>query len=187
MTSKLPNFRLGIQVADGAGLTGEGEARYTAWAKDAGISSEWATDLDRFDPDAVRVGLEVEAGNGLDDLDFRLGAQAFDRGEGNNVGPLQFTPWASQGGGWTGLVSDTDGFDPDGFRIVVETRPDTGSRVLKDMRLGLQMFDGGGTNPGNVIVYTPWTSQSGGWTEYAVDQDAFDPDGLKLKLETRFE
>lgn len=187
MTSKLPNFRLGIQVADAAGTSAEGEARYTSWAKDASLASEWAADLDRFDPDAVRVGLEVETNHPLGDLDFRIGGQAFDQGDGNNVGPTQFTPWASQGGGWTGLVSDTDSFDPDAFRIIVETRPGTTNRVLSDMRIGLQMFDAAGSQPGNVIVYTPWASQGGGWTEYAVDADAFDPDGLKIKLETRFE
>jgi len=187
VNSKLPNFRLGIQVADAAGTSAEGEARYTSWAKDANLSSEFATDLDRFDPDAVRIGLEAEANNPLGDLDFRIGAQAFDQGDGNNVGPVQYTPWASQGGGWTGLVSDTDGFDPDGFRILVETRPATSDRVLKDMRIGLQMFDDHGSQPGNIIVFTPWSAQGGGWTEYAVDTDAYDPDGLKLKLETRFE
>jgi hypothetical protein len=187
MASNLPNFRLGIQVADGSGNTAEGEARYTSWAKDANLSSEWAADLDRFDPDAVRVGLDVESTNPLGDLDFRVGGQAFDQGDNSNVGPLQFTPWVSQGGGWTGLVSDKDGFDPDAFRIVVETRPLTTTRTLKDMRVGLQMFDAAGAEPGNTIVYTPWASQGGGWTEYAVDADAFDPDGLKIKLESRFE
>jgi hypothetical protein len=187
VTSKVPNFRLGIQVADAAGTSAEGEARYTSWAKDANLSSEFAADLDRFDPDAVRVGLEVEVANPLGELDFRIGAQAFDQAGGTNVGPVQYTPWASQGGGWTGLVSDSDSFDPDGFRILMETRPLSSNRILSDLRIGLQMFDGGGSQPGNVIVYTPWTSQAGGWTEYAVDSDAFDPDGLKLKLETRFE
>jgi hypothetical protein len=187
VSNKLPNFRFGIQVADAAGTSSEGEARYTGWAREANLSSEWAADLDRFDPDAVRIGLDVESTRALGDLDFRVGAQAFDQGDGQNVGPVQYTPWASQGGGWTGLVSDTDGFDPDGFRIIVETRPATTNRVLTDLRLGLQMFDGGGSQPGNVIVYTPWASQGGGWTEYAVDADAFDPDGLKIKLETRTE
>jgi hypothetical protein len=187
MTSKLPNFRLGVQVADGAGMTSEGEARYTGWARETTLPSEWAFDLDRFDPDAVRLGLEVESTRALGDLDFRIGAQAFDRGESGNVGPVQYTPWLSQGGGWTGLVSDGDGFDPDAFRIMVETRPATTDRVATDMRVGLQMFDGGGAQPGNVIVYTPWASQGGGWTEFAVDTDAFDPDGLKIKLEIRVE
>ena len=145
-----------------------------------------ATDLDRFDPDAVRVGLDVETDAPLGDLDFRIGAQALDLGEGRDVGPLQFTPWASQGGGWTGLVSDSDGFDPDAFRLTVETRTWPSDRVLRDARLGLQMFDNAGQVSGNVIVYTPWASQGGGWTEYAVDEDGFDPDGLKLKLESRF-
>jgi hypothetical protein len=39
--------------------------------------------------------------------------------------------------------------------------------------------------PGNVIVFTPWSSAGGGWTEYAVDDDGFDPDGMKIKLEVR--
>jgi hypothetical protein len=183
MATEFPNFRVGIQVADDAGKSAEGEARYTPWAKDNPGSSDFAADLDWFDPDAVRVGLDVEGSNSLGPIDFRLGAQAVD---GNDVGPAQYTPWASQGGGWTGLVSDTDNFDPDAFRVIVETRPWSGARVLSDARLGLQLYDNGGQEPGNLVVFTPWASQGGGWTSYAVDRDSFDPDGLKLKLETRF-
>jgi hypothetical protein len=73
MASKLPNSRLGVQVAVGAGNTQEGEARYTSWAKDASLPSEIATDLDRFDPHAVRVGLDVESTVPLEDLNVRIG------------------------------------------------------------------------------------------------------------------
>jgi hypothetical protein len=183
MATDFPNFRVGIQVADDAGKSAEGEARYTPWAKDNPGSSEWATDLDWFDPDAVRIGLEVEGTNPLGPIDFRVGGQAAD---GDDVGPVQYTPWASQGGGWTGFVGDSDSFDPDAFRVIVETRPWTDNRPLADARLALQMFDGGGKEPSNVVVFTPWTSQGGGWTVYALDRDSFDPDGLKLKLEARF-
>jgi hypothetical protein len=187
MPNSIPNFRVAIQAADEGGAGAEGEARYTPWAKDLSDWSAWASDADHFDPDAVRVLLDVEANNPLPDKDFRLEIQASDGGGTAGLGPKQFTPWASQGGGWSGIALDSDAFDPDAFRIKIQTRPWTSSRTFKDFRLGVQVVDNGGKELGEIVGYTPWASESGGTSEYAVDLDQFDPDGFKVQLEVRFE
>jgi hypothetical protein len=182
----IPNFRVGLQVADEGGAGAEGEPRYSSWAKDAQIWSEWAMDDDQFDPDAVKVALEVEQDNPLPEADFRLEIQAADGGAATGLGPKQFTPWASEGGGWSGFVTDADAFDPDAFRIKVQTRPWTSTRTIRDLRLAIQLFDNKGKELGNIVSYTPWASEGGGWSDYALDRDQFDPDGIKIKTEIRF-
>jgi hypothetical protein len=185
--NKAPNFRIGIQLADDAGNADFGQARYTRHVRDGGSIATRAFDADKFDPDAVRVALEVEQSK-TGKNDFRVGAQAYDDNGifGSNTGTAQFTPWASEGGGSSPLVTDSDEFDPDGYKIILETRPWTSNRTLRDVQLGIQMYDDHGNVAGDE-VYTVWASQGGGWTEWAVDPDEFDPDGFKLLLGTRFE
>ena len=81
---------------------------------------------------------------------------------------------------------DPDAFDPNAFRVKVQSRPWTSTRAVKDFRVGVQVFDYAGREMSNNIEYTAWASEGGGWSEYAVDQDQFDPDGFKVKLEVRF-
>lgn len=54
----------------------------------------------------------------------------------------------------------------------------------RDFRIGVRVIDEG--LPG-AIVYTPWASQKdeagAGWSSFAVDADAYDPDGVQLLLE----
>jgi hypothetical protein len=185
--NQVPNFRAGLQVADEGGAGAEGELRYTPFAEDVNDWSPWASDADHFDPDAIRVALDVEANNPMPDKDFRLEVQASDGGGTAGLGPKQFTPWASQGGGWSGAALDSDADDPDSFRIKIQTRPWTSTRTLRDFRLGVQVVDNKGRDLGELIAYTPWASEGGGASDYAVDLDQFDPDGFKVHLECRFE
>ena len=187
MANTIPNFRVGLQVADDSGQTGEGQATYTSYANGPQIWSEWARDADQYDPDAVKVELEIEGDNPLEDKDIRLELQAADSGGSIAFGPKQTTPWASQGGGWSGLATDADAWDPDAFRVKIQTRPWTSALTMTDMRLGLQLFDSNGRELGNAIEFTPWASEGGGASSYVIDKDEYDPDGLKIKLEVRFE
>jgi hypothetical protein len=54
---------------------------------------------------------------GVQITDLRLFIQAFDFGDRNRgfVGPQQFTPPLSQGGGFSAYAFDPNFFDPDGF------------------------------------------------------------------------
>lgn len=187
MANAIPNFLIGLQVADDSGSSAEGEPRYTNKANAPHIWSEWAMDMDQYDPDAVKVGLEVDEPNSLPDRDIRIELQAADGGGSSALGPKQTTPWASEGGGWSGLATDADAYDPDAFRVKIQTRPWMSSRTIDDLRLGLQLFDSNGRELGNSIVFTPWASEGGGWSDYVVDRDEYDPDGLKIKLEVEFE
>ncbi len=83
-------------------------------------------------------------------------------------------------------VTDSDAHDPDGYQVILETRPWTSDRDLQDVRLGIQMVDDHGNVSGDEVS-TAWASQGGGWTEFAVDPDGFDPDGFMLLLDTRFD
>jgi hypothetical protein len=182
----IPNFRVALQAADEGGAGAEGEARYTPWAKDVSDWSLWASDADHFDPDAVKIILDVEQTNPLPDKDVRLEIQASDGGGTAGLGPKQFTPWASQGGGWSGPALDSDAADPDSFRIKIQTRPWMSERTLGDLRLGVQVVDNAGKDLGEIVGYTPWASEGGGSSDYAVDLDQFDPDGVKVQLDVRF-
>jgi hypothetical protein len=192
MSNQIKNFRVALQASDWGGnpRVGEpsypGEPRYTSWANDESVWSEWATDSDRYDPDAIRIHLEIAGQGGLPDKDFRFVIQSSDHCGGQAMGTKQFTPWASEGGGWSALSMDADAYDPDAFRIKIQTREWTSPRKIHDMRLGIQLFDHGGREAGDVIAFTPWQSQGGGWSDWAVDRDSYDPDGFKVKLEVRF-
>ncbi len=71
-------------------------------------------DSNQYDPDAVRLILDTNQFDPLDPLlDFRIVAQAADRGGTDQFGIPQATPWASQGGGTSGFITDINGLDPD--------------------------------------------------------------------------
>lgn len=187
MSNSIPNFNVGLQVTDGGGTSGDGEKRYSSWANNPGsIRSEWAFDSDQYDPDAVKAILNVEQANTLTNLDFRIGVQAIDFAGTGQEGTQQYTPWASQGGGWSGFATDSDLYDPDGYRIWIETQPWATTASIKDLRLGIQLYDFAGSEAGNTINFTPWASQGGGESNWTTDRDQFDPDGLKIKLEVSF-
>ncbi|GLZ37968.1 hypothetical protein [Actinokineospora sp. NBRC 105648] len=174
----LPNFRVGLQVADGGGFGGAGVEKFTTYAKFGGSTSDWATDSDYYDPDAVLVDLAAAPSGVLGAVDFRIGVQA--RESDGHLGPAEFTPWASQGGGTSPLATDDDGYDPDGYRVIVETRAWTAPFTPDDFRLSVEAVDGG---IAGVPAFTPWASQGGGKSQYAIDSDGYDPDGIRVGLE----
>ncbi|QZO12545.1 hypothetical protein [Pseudoalteromonas piscicida] len=177
------DFRIGLQALDDRGRD-PGAVEYTKYlSAGSNVQSDWAVDRDAYDPDALRLHLSV-----LNQIptnrDFRLAIQAADRGGRGDFGYWQYTPWASEGGGWSGMAFDTDRFDPDAFRIRIETRAWNSSRSLSDFRIGLRVSDRGGREVGN-STFTPWASNGGGWTDLATDNDAYDFDGFEVNLEVR--
>lgn len=146
--------------------------------------SEWGGDSDNYDPDWIVLELLTRTVKNLKNLDFRIAIQLSDGGSsGNGAGRVRYTPWASQGGGWSSWATDSDSYDFDAVRFKIETRPFNGLTV-EDVRFGVQLTDNG-TNSSHkgVAKYTPWLSQGGGSTGYAGDSDFYDPDAIRVKLD----
>ncbi|WP_247671211.1 hypothetical protein [Pseudoalteromonas sp. MMG005] len=177
------DFRLGLQALDNRGYD-PGRVEYTKFLSSGGNNqSNWAVDRDAYDPDALKIHLSILR-NVPTNTDFRIAIQSADRGGRGDFGYWQYTPWASEGGGWSGLAFDTDQHDPDAFRIRIETRSWQAPTSLQDFRIGLRVADHKGREIGE-STFTPWASYGGGWTGLAVDNDAYDFDGFEVNLEVR--
>ncbi|MFJ8914631.1 hypothetical protein [Amycolatopsis sp. NPDC102389] len=175
-----PNFRVGIQLADKGGKGGFGVEQFTGFANFGTSISPWAGDSNNFDPDAAKIDLNPVFGGGpLNQVDFRIGGQARDGGK--ELGTVAYTPWASQGGGTTDVITDSNSFDPDQYRLFLETRPLPPGVQISDLRLSILAVDRG--EPEGVPTFTRWASQGGGQSEYALDANSFDPDGFRIGLE----
>ena len=78
-------------------------------------------------------------------------------------------------------MSDSDGIEPDGCRILLESDSSSPNYLdALDVRIAIQAQSASGT-----IRYTPWLSEApdGGWSSYA--SYGVDPDRFDLLLETR--
>ncbi|MER0244317.1 hypothetical protein AAHZ94_20405 [Streptomyces sp. HSW2009] len=178
--AEVNSFRVGIQFADDGGRSQHGVEQFTKYAKFGNSVSPWAGDSNGRDPDAVLIDLQTVPGDLLGKLDFRIGAQAMDGSGG--YGTVQYTPWASQGGGDSSYITDDNGYDPDKYRLFLDTRAWPTSANLNDFRLSVQAVDGG--RPG-VPTVTPWASQGGGKSAWALDDNGYDPDGIVIGLEVQ--
>ncbi len=175
----VPDFRVGIQLADGGGNSELGIQRFTNFARFGDSVSEWAGDANNFDPDAARIELDTTIQQ-LAGRDFRIGGQA--RDGGSHLGTIEYTNWASEGGGVSDLVTDDNGFDPDQYRLFIDTRPMPAGEVVDDFRLSIQAIDSDGAG---IPVLTPWAGQGGGRSRFAIDPNGFDPNGYRIGLEVR--
>lgn len=183
------DFRVGLQLADNRGRGGFGPQVFTSSAESGNQGfTPFVGDSNRFDPDAVRLILDTNQFDLLDPLlDFRIVAQAADRGGTSQFGIIQATPWASQGGGISGFITDINSFDPDVYRLAIQTRPWSRTDVtLEDFRLGIQLDDNNFTGTGT-RVFTPFASQGGGPSVFATDSNAFDFDGFTITLDVELE
>ena len=101
-----------------------GDKVCTPWASDSGGWSAVATDADGVDADAYRITVETRPlTDGSMTRDFRVGMRGLDEGGAAEAGHTRYSPWASQGGGWSSWASDDDERDPDGFALLLELRP----------------------------------------------------------------
>jgi hypothetical protein len=176
-TAAVPDFRVGIQLADGGGESGFGVQEFTAFARFGDSGSEWAGDSNNFDPDAARIELDINLET-LGNRDFRIGGQA--RDGGSHLGTAEYTDWASEGGGTSALITDNNAFDPDEYRLFIDTRPMPAGEHVNDLRLSIRAFDEDGAG---ITTFTPWASQGGGRSKFAIDPNGFDPDGFKISLD----
>jgi len=186
--TSLPNFRVGIQVADNK-YYDPGEPTYTgeAHGSPAPTYSDWAWDPDHFDPDSVRLHLELSGTTWDFSKDFQIGIAVM---EGDQVEfPVQWSGWASEGGAFSPWAKDRDGFDPDAFRIVLNTRdwPNTKPRI-RDFRLGIKLVDRvcswfSCRDEAGSVAYTNLAKSGGGWSPWAMDRDGFDPDGASVGIQ----
>lgn len=109
--------------------------------------SPWAGDSDNYDPDCMNI----KAASSIPvDTDIRIALQARDINTpcgffwlfkcGDGGGQTVYTPWASAGSAaWsTSWVSDADQWDPDQWRIKVETRSWYG-HTISNFKFGLQL------------------------------------------------
>lgn len=132
---KRNDFRLCAQTA---GKTGkEGREACTPWASeragadalgrwipDGGGWSDWTRTQDHDNPRRMRIRLQkrpIQRTPGIVIEDVRIGIQASDNGCFDIGGP-KFTPWLSEGGGWTQWATDENAFSPDCVRIALESR-----------------------------------------------------------------
>lgn len=114
------DFRICGQAFDDPdpGSAKVGPLQCSPWAGDGGGRTGLVTTNDFFDPDGYQISLQVRPlPAGVQITDLRLFIQAFDFGDRNRgfVGPQQFTPALSQGGGFSPYAFDVNFFDPDGF------------------------------------------------------------------------
>jgi hypothetical protein len=184
----VPDFRIAIQVSDhGTSGAEAGEPKYSGYASDRSVWSDWASDINRYDPDAICVTVEADTHPSavvLNDTDVRLAIQLTDN-DRKQTGAVQYTSWASEGGGWSGWALDSNGHDPDEVRVMIETRPKKGL-VIRDLRVGIQLSDHKGKGEIGLACYSGWLLRGGGgWSDRASDSSNHDPDAVRIKLEVR--
>lgn len=141
--------------------------------------SGFASGSSDFDPDCVRVYMDTTPIP--PNTDIRFCSQANDDAYlifGAGTGPVRCSPWISSlslSGGTviTPWVSESDEYNPDAWKIRIETQvmPNDGitSRSVTDLRLGVQVADHLFWNSGcreqiGSTRYTPYKSAGGGWS-----------------------
>jgi hypothetical protein len=166
----------GIQFGEARCTSGWGTPQFipgfNAW-------SNFASGVNNFDPDCVRVYMDstpIPA-----NTDIRFCSQTHDGSYlifGAGTGPERCTPWISSlpvSGGTvvSPWVSESDNYNPDSWKIKIESRlmPNDGitSRTIGNLRLGVQVADHLYWNSGcseqvGSVVYTPYKAAGGGWS-----------------------
>lgn len=199
------DFRLGIQLSDAHATADFGRWVFCNWLSERPRWSDWATDWNKYDPDAVRLYLERQGFARLKPADFRLAIQLADAGGMTDFGNPVLTPWVTEigstaapfatdqvftSGHWSDFAFDGNKYDPDAIRIAIIWRdwPTTVTEYrLIDMRVGIQLVDAAGMADLGDPQYTPWLGDGGGISNWAMDRNRYDFDGVRLGLEVRLE
>lgn len=192
------DMRFFLQANDGGCTSQLGYSQHTDFVnKTTGLGfARWVTDANGYDPDCYRVNLEVATPAPAADLnkDFRACLQFADyvtldaKGQITSLdgaGTQRCTPWASEGGGVSVWATDSNKYDPDGAALEIETKALPAGTTLNDIRLGIQMSDSACTKQVGTVQYTPWASQGGGWSSFATDSNAYDPDCGRIYLDAK--
>jgi hypothetical protein len=191
------DMRIGVRVADDAGQV-EGQPEYSSWLLGAyasvnwpaAVNTGWAADPDKYDPDAVCIYLETMQGAPAESpSDFMLCVQVADQIPAllYEAGPMECTPWATTSIGtmWSDWAYDPNQEDPDGVRLKLTEHFPSPTFVLRDVdaRLLIQLTDA--SEGAGEIQATPWASEGGGWSSYALDPNGYDFDGVRVGIETK--
>lgn len=185
-TIGVKNFSLGISCCD-KNYQNEGQQGWTNFVSAGKSDTGWISDSDHYDPDYYKLSFSKSAMTLQPDIDFRIGVQMCDK-DYSQQGPIRYTGWASEGGGWSAYASDSDNYDPDYIKILIDTRNKPGF-LVSDVRFGIQVSDGrtSHSDPGP-MVYTPWVNESPatiGDTGWVSDGDKYDPDSVRIYLGVR--
>lgn len=130
----------------------------------------------------MAVGIAQAPASASSDLpNIRLGVQLWDNG--HELGDAKFTPFATFNGGCSVFANDTNTFDPDAIRIFLDAAP-RGVLGDRDLRIGIQVTDRNQTETGP-LRWSPWMGDGGGESLLAFDTNFFDPDQVRVCLETR--
>ncbi|MBI2630722.1 hypothetical protein HYW73_00705 [Candidatus Nomurabacteria bacterium] len=151
--SESTDFRVGIQLSDRGSTSCNAEvgpARYTPWASEGGGSSGWTTDANAYDPNCAKVYLETRTaplGAAIKNPKIEIGAS--DDACKTQQGASASTPAT---GGWSGWVSDTNGYDFDCLRLDLKADIEPRGKVTVET----QAFD----KENKLIAFKP----SASWT-----------------------
>ena len=187
---------IGIQLTDNEQDTANcahGDKNGPVGLANIGLWTPWVGDSpDQYDPDCARLYL---GGPIPPDVDIQIGLQAQDINIpcgflwtskcGDGGGTIVYGPWMGDQGGvnanvWSGWATDADGWDPDVWRVIVNTRPWYGHTV-NNWQVGLQAGDtssgGGCTEQVGTTQYTlpsaSGASYSTPWSSDNVDNQNF--------------
>jgi hypothetical protein len=187
-----PDFMLGLQASDGGCTNQVGTRNYSDFdGSTTSTWTRWTSDSNQYNPDCLRVTLKVPNAGDIPTLDFRLKLQASDGHPGRHAGPVRYTPWASEGGGVSRFATDDNHYDPEYFRVGIETRPwprtrgGAKRRRIIDYRVGLRAIDLNGGDVDGQEVFTPSARDGGGTSPWATDSNSYDPDGYTIRLEVK--
>lgn len=194
-----PDFRIEMKASSESwGIVKEGPTMSTPnMSVGGGPLLNWVSDEENgTNPEYLQLNLVSNAGI-IAGKDFRLGFQA--RENGYPDGTIQYTKWASEGGGWSNLALASNGVGgfiekPDEYRLILDVRDlPAGNLNINNFRIGIK-----GTmnylNPGwgsptrtGVARFTPWLKDGGGWLDDWADGGCIGPctpaDGYQIYID----
>ncbi len=112
-----------------------------------------------------------------------LSIQLSDHSCGSNAGSAAIATASGTASDWSGYAIDSNGHDADCAKVNL-----SGITEATDFRVGIQLTDGSSgcsSSEAGSQMFSPWASTGGGFTGWATDSNAFDPNCTQVYLETR--
>eukprot|EP01084_Bolivina_argentea_P290207 498426_1 len=122
--------------------------------------------------------------------DFKLCVQLSDGSAGKNAGAAQCTNWLSNGKSTSYWVGDSDWHDPEYIRVALKARKVSKSIKNVDFRFCIQVTDksnhkkDGGEQQSDWQC-TDWATKGADWSDWAYDDNKYDFDSVRVKIETK--
>jgi hypothetical protein len=100
----------------------------------------------------------------------------------NKEGTVEYTPWASENGGWSDFASDDNYYDPDAVRVKIEAR-DYDGLIISNIMVGAWLTDCGiSTRKHGEAVFSDWLSGDSTWSDWGSDDNWYDPDSYAIYM-----